>query len=66
MKETLFTGGRNHDVRRQVPAEDVLPSASERRNNRRMHRAGIHGGQDTAAGGYCVAQGKGGQHERNL
>lgn len=46
-EEKAKCGGHANDVCRQVPAEAVLPSASERRNNRRMHRAGIQGGADS-------------------
>ena len=53
--------GRNHDVRRRMPNENLLSGAAQRPYHRRVHDTGVHGGQDTAAGGYCVAQDKGGQ-----
>ena len=48
-------------MRRQVPAEAVLSSASERPFNHRVHRAGIQGGAGITGGHSRVAQDKGGQ-----
>ena len=61
MKETLFTGGRNHDVRRRMPDESLLSGPAQRPDYLRVHDTRVYGGQDKAAGGYRVAQDKGGQ-----
>lgn len=58
MKETLFTGGQNHDVRKALPDESLLSGTAQRSDHRRLHDTRVYGWKDTTAGGYCVARSK--------
>lgn len=48
-------------MRNALPDENLLSGTAQRSDDRRVHDTGVHGGQDTAAGGCRVAQDKGGQ-----